>query len=226
MSVVFWPGVSVRGAAGPDVLKPGPVVVKLEIVRLAVPVFETVSTCESVLPTITLPKFADEGLKDILAVPGFVAIPMPVRLIVVASSLALLTIEMLPDAPPAAEGLKETLNDMFCPAGTVAVLGRLASVKAVPTVLTCEIIKSAVPLFARSIDCVTVAPTLTFPKFTVVGVMEIVGEAEPVVGPAITGFPVTPMQLAVPMIAQRAIKLATARSGDEVACWPANSRCV
>lgn len=113
MSVVFCPGVSVRGAAGPDALKPDPVVAKLEIVRFAVPVLDTVSTCESVLPRITLPKLADEGFTEILAVPWFVAIPMPVRLIVVASSVALLTIEMLPDAPPAADGLKEAVNVMF-----------------------------------------------------------------------------------------------------------------
>lgn len=81
------------------------------------------------------------------------------------------------------------------------------------------------PLLARSIDCVIVVPTLTLPKFTVAGVIEIVGEAAPVVGPVITGLPVTPMQPAVPTIAQRAIRLAKARSGEDVAC-PARSRCV
>lgn len=137
---------------------------------------------------------------------------------VVASPAALLTIEMLPDTLPAAAGLNEAVNVALWPAGIVAGLERLASVKAVPTVVTWEIVKSAVPVFARSIDWLTLVPTPTLPKLIVAGVMEIAGAAAPVVGPAFTDFPVTPMQLAVPMIAPSATRLAKAWSGDEVAC--------
>jgi hypothetical protein len=117
---------------------------------------------------------------------------------------ALLAIEMLPAALPAEAGLKVAVNVALWPAGTVVELERLERLKPEPTVLTCEIARSAVPLLAMSMDCDAVAPTLTVPKLTVVGVMEIEA-AEGFVGLEIIGFPVTPMQPAVPSIAQRTI---------------------
>ncbi len=59
------PGVSVKAPEDPAVLKPDPAAVMLETVRFAVPELDTVMSCESVLPTITLPKFTEEGLREI-----------------------------------------------------------------------------------------------------------------------------------------------------------------
>ena len=168
---------------------------------------DTVRTCESVLPTITLPKLTEEGLTEIYGVPWFVDSPMPVRLIVRGDSGALLAIEMLPAALPAEAGLNVAVKVALWPAGTVVELERLERLKADPTVLTCDIARSAVPLLAMSMDWEAVAPTFTVPKLTVVGVIEIEAAAG-FVGLEIIGFPVTPMQPAVPSMVLTRIRTA------------------
>jgi hypothetical protein len=183
----------------------------LETVRFAVPVFEMVSSCESVLPTITLPKFADEGLTEIYGVPWFVTSPTPLRLTVTGEEEALLAIEIVPVAFPADAGLKVAVNVALCPAETTVELVRFARLKPVPTVLICENVRSAVPLFATTIDCVAVAPTFTVPKLTEVGVTDISGAGVPLDPPTIC-FPVTPMQPEATRIAHRTIRLAKNRN--------------
>lgn len=119
----------------------------------------------------------------------------------------MLAIEMLPVAFPAAAGLKDAVNFALCPAGTTVAFVRLARLKPDPAVLTCEIVRSAVPLLATTMDCVAVTPTFTFPKLTVVGVTDIWGAGEPPPPPT-TCFPVTPIQPEVLRIAHIAIRIA------------------
>jgi len=80
---------------------------------------------------------------------------------------------MLPVTFPAAAGLKDAVKVELSPAGTTVAFVRLARLKPVPTVLTCEMVRSAVPVLATTIDCVAVTPTFTFPKLTVAGVTDI-----------------------------------------------------
>lgn len=62
VSVAVWPGFSVNGAATPEVEKADPVFEIPEIVTGAVPVEESVSDCDAVCPTLTLPKLTVDKL--------------------------------------------------------------------------------------------------------------------------------------------------------------------
>jgi hypothetical protein len=94
-NVVSCPGAKVSGRLNPVTLKPAPVTVACEIVRLAPPEFCKVSVCVALLPTTTVPKMKLLGLVDntpvtipvpasgtfrTLPVPVFVSARLPVRL--------------------------------------------------------------------------------------------------------------------------------------------------
>ena len=72
------------------------------------------------------------------------------------------------------------------------------------------------PLLAITIDCEAVAPTLTVPKLTDVGVTEISGVAV-LPDPPTIGFPVTPMQAAEPKVAKVTIRQAKVRTAEKTA---------
>lgn len=61
------PGPRVSGVASPDTLKPAPDMAAPPIVRMAVPVFDTVIVWEFVAPTMTFPKATGDGLTEIAA---------------------------------------------------------------------------------------------------------------------------------------------------------------
>jgi len=61
LTVVFPPAAIVFGNERPFVLKPVPVTLADEIVKLAFPPFESVIVCELLFPVITLPKLTLDG---------------------------------------------------------------------------------------------------------------------------------------------------------------------
>ena len=96
------PAATVIGAVNPDRLNPVPVTLACEIVRAAVPVFESITVCVAEVFTVRLPKLTAVGVTLIAGVDA--ATPVPVRLITAGELPALLMIEMLPDAAPAVVG--------------------------------------------------------------------------------------------------------------------------
>jgi len=101
LNVALFPAAIVIGAVIPGVLKPAPAKAACEIVRLALPPFETVMVCELLLPTTTLPNAALDGVAAICA-----CVPVPLNAIAMGEPGALLAIEMLPLALPAEDGVK------------------------------------------------------------------------------------------------------------------------
>jgi hypothetical protein len=73
--------------------------------RFAVPVFLIVSACVLLAPTMTLPKLALAGLKEICG-----CVPVPLNAIVAGEFAALLTTLRLPVALPALAGAKPTVS--------------------------------------------------------------------------------------------------------------------
>jgi hypothetical protein len=101
LNVALFPAAIVMGAFNPEALKPVPIKAACEIVRLALPPFDTVMVCELLLPTITLPNAALDGATAICA-----CVPVPLNAIAMGDPGTLLTIEMLPLALPAEGGVK------------------------------------------------------------------------------------------------------------------------
>ena len=71
LNVALFPAAIANGAFSPDMLKPAPVAAACEIVRLALPLFETVMVCELLVPTTTLPNAALDGATAICACVRF-----------------------------------------------------------------------------------------------------------------------------------------------------------
>ena len=101
LNVALFPAAIANGAFSPDMLKPAPVAAACEIVRLALPLFETVMVCELLVPTTTLPNAALDGATAICA-----CVPVPLNAIAKGEPGALLAIEMPPLALPAEDGMK------------------------------------------------------------------------------------------------------------------------
>ena len=87
----------------PLTLNPAPVELTLEIVISELPLLVTAAFKELLLPSFTLPKLRLVGLMPRERVA---AIPVPLRPTAVGEVGALLTIEILPVAEPAAVGRK------------------------------------------------------------------------------------------------------------------------
>ena len=101
LNVALFPAAIVSGALNPETLKPVPVTVACEIVRLALPPFEIMIGCELLLPTTTFPNAALDGAAAICA-----CVPVPLNAIAMGEPGALLANEMLPLALPAEDGVK------------------------------------------------------------------------------------------------------------------------
>ena len=102
MKSMLAPAATVRGALSPDMLNPVPARVACEIARSALPVFESFTVWLADVFTVRLPKLTAVGARLIAGVD--VVTPVPVRLTVTGVLLALLLIEMLPEAAPVAVG--------------------------------------------------------------------------------------------------------------------------
>ena len=164
LNVAVFPGATVSGALNPEVLKPVPVTAACEIVRLALPPFETEMVCELLLPTTTLPKAALDGAAAICA-----CVPVPLNAIATGEPGVLLANEMLPLAPPAEDGVKLAESPTLWPALSVVGVDNPAMAKPEPETLAEEIVMLAVPEFVRVMDCDPLLPTATLPKLTLVG---------------------------------------------------------
>jgi hypothetical protein len=164
LNVAVFPAETVNGALNPEVLKPVPATLACEIVRLALPPFETVMVCELLLPTTTLPKAALDGAAAICA-----CVPVPLNAIVMGEPGALLANEMFPLATPAEDGVKLAESPTVWPALSVVGVENPAMAKPEPETLAEEIVRLAVPEFVRVMDCDALLPTATLPKLALVG---------------------------------------------------------
>jgi hypothetical protein len=99
------PTASVKGRVSPLVLKPAPVTVAWEIVRLALPELVRVTVWVFVVPTTTLPKLTLVGVTESC---GWT--PVPLRAMAVGEFGALLTSDTLPVTLPVAAGVNPTLK--------------------------------------------------------------------------------------------------------------------
>ncbi len=167
LNVAVFPAATVSGALIPDVPKPVPEAATCEIVRLALPLFETVMVCELLLPTTTLPKAALDGVAAICA-----CVPVPLNAIAMGEPGALLANEMLPLAPPVEDGVKLAESPTLWPALSVVGVDNPTMAKPEPDILAEEIVMLAVPEFVRVMDCDPLLPTATLPKLTLVGLAE------------------------------------------------------
>jgi len=107
VKVAVWLGVSVNPDCTPETLKPVPAAPTLEIVTFEFPVFVSVTFCEALVPSFTLPKLTLE----LLALNVRVAtVPVPVKLIVSGEFGALLTREIDPETLPEELGVNVALK--------------------------------------------------------------------------------------------------------------------
>jgi hypothetical protein len=147
-------------------LKPVPVVVTPEMVVLAFPELVSVMVCVPVPPTATVPNAALAGLA--LKVELCVT-PLPERIIACGDPVALSVKEMLPVPAPEAAGVNCALNDRLWPAPIVAGKVKLLIPNPVPETVARFTTTLLALVFINVIACVPLWPTITFPKFTVVG---------------------------------------------------------
>ena len=130
----------------------------------------SVTLCELLLPTFTLPKLRLEGLAVNCTEA---ATPVPLNAIVPGELDALLTSEMLPVTLPADCGSNCALNVMLCPGGSVTGTESPPMVKPAPETWACEIVRLALPEFVKRMVCELVVPSDTLPKLTLLGFMLI-----------------------------------------------------
>lgn len=152
-------------AESPVWLKPAPVTVTCEIVRLAVPVFFNVIACELLVPTTTLPKLALDG---VTATCG--CVPVPLNGIASGEPGALLLIEILPLALAVDAGANPAVNNALCPALMVRGVDNPLMLKPDPVTLVAEMVMPAVPVFFNVMLVEPLLPICTPPKLTLGGV--------------------------------------------------------
>jgi hypothetical protein len=162
-NVALAPGATVWGKASPLMLNPWPDNVADEIVNAAVPELISVMFCEELLPTLTLPKFKLVGM-----MLHCNCVPVPLNAIVMGEPGASLTIEMLPLALPAEDGVKLAEKPMLWPTLSVIGVAKPAMAKPVPEALADEIVILAVAELVRVIGCNPLLPTATLPKLTLI----------------------------------------------------------
>ena len=114
------------------------------IVTVELPLFVSVTFCELLLPTATLPN----AMPDVLALSDSVlATPVPESAIEVGELAALLTNETEPDAAPIPDGPNATVNVLLAPALIVAGTANPEMLNPAPDAVACEIVRLALPVF-------------------------------------------------------------------------------
>ena len=164
LNVALCPEAIVAGVFSPLALKPAPETVNCDTVRLAVPVFVIVKTCDLVWPSTTLPKLkvAGETLSPAAA-------PVPVKLIVSGDPCASLLTVIVPTALPAAAGANFTLNVAVCDGFKVAGVVTPVTLNPVPAATTLEICTAAFPVLVKVMFCEVLLPVATDPKLKLLG---------------------------------------------------------
>jgi hypothetical protein len=147
LNVADFPAAMVAGAVIPVVLNPAPATVTEEIVIVAVPPFVRVTVCELFVPVVTLPKAALLGVAANCA-----CVPVPLNVIIVGDVGALLTIEMLPLALPAAVGANCALNVVLDPTPNVSGVLNPLMLRPAPDTVAPDIVTLADPEFINVID--------------------------------------------------------------------------
>ena len=151
----------------PLVLKPAPVTVACEMVRLALPELVKVTLCEAVVPTRTLPMAM---LVGVTVRPAWT--PPPESVIVAGELVALLTTEILPVTLPAAVGANVTLRVAVWLAAKVSGRVKPLVLNPAPETLICETVTLELPVSLSVTVCVLLVPTNTLPKLKLVGLVE------------------------------------------------------
>jgi hypothetical protein len=183
-SAAVCPGAKMVFAPAPLALNPVPVTVTLEIVTFALPAFVSVTLCELLLPTNTLPKSRLFGL----AVSSAVAVvALPLAEITSGELGASLASETDPVTFPAEVGANTTLNVVFCPGAMLIGTVRPEVPNPAPATLALEIVTVAVPAFCRVIVCDALNPVVTPGKLAVSGVAESCGCSVVVGGGGVVG---------------------------------------
>lgn len=143
LSAMDWLGVRTVADVIPVALNPAPATVTLEIVTFELPLFVSVTLNELVLPTFTFPKFKLVGFAPSRKVE---ATPVPLKEMASGEAVALLAMEMLPDAGPTAVGRKATVIVARCPALTFKGSENPLTAKAEPDAVTWVMLSVAVPV--------------------------------------------------------------------------------
>jgi hypothetical protein len=174
-TAVVGENVTVKGTPCPAVMVTGsdkPLTVKTELFVLA-PVTVTLPPLALRLPdavplspTTILPRESVVGLTE--SCPWLTAIPVPVSDWVVVPGVALLVKVSVALAAPAADGSNFTVKGMLLPAAMVVGRVRPLTVNAARFVLAAVTVTLA-PDALKLPDAVPLLPTVTLPRFSVVG---------------------------------------------------------
>jgi len=127
---VLWPALRVTGKERAEMLNPVPLTLALLMVNAAEPELVRETVLVVAVPTLTLPKLSDAGLKASTGVT-----PVPESATVDAEPIELLVIEIEPLLLPAAAGSKLTVNDVLWPALRVTGVERPEMLNPVPLTL-------------------------------------------------------------------------------------------
>lgn len=141
VKLLLCPGVKVIGAEMPLRLKPLPVTVACEIVRLAFPLFLTCTVCVFALPVATEPKLALDGVTLSAA-----CAPVPVTAATVLIPSLLVTV-MLPDTAPVAVGAYCTVIAALCEGANVTGMLNPLTETPAPLATTCVTVTLEFPVF-------------------------------------------------------------------------------
>lgn len=168
-SAAVCPGASIVLAPAPLALNPAPVTATLEIVRFALPAFVSVTPCELLLPTTTLPK---SRLLALALNSGVEATAEPLAEITNGELAASLASETEPVTFPAEVGANTTLNVVLWPGAILIGRVRPEVPNPAPTTLALEIVTLAVPEFCSVMVWELLAPIVTPGKLALCGVAE------------------------------------------------------
>jgi hypothetical protein len=167
VNVADWVGVKISPEVKPLALKPPPDTLTFEIVTFELPLLVTVTFNELLLPTFTFPKDRLEALSPRTWVA---ATPVPLREIVSGELGALLARVIDPLTLPAALGPNTALNVEVLPGAMLSGTVSPVVLKPAPVTAAEEIVRVAVPLFARLMVCELFDPVTTLPNAAVDGV--------------------------------------------------------
>jgi hypothetical protein len=160
-NVAVCPGVRIRPAETPLAVKPAPVRLTLEMVRLELPVLESVTSRVLLAPVDTFPKVRLVGLA-LRRVAAATAVPLTVTF--AGELVALLMTETVPDATPTVLGENTILRFDCWPAAIVIGNEAAVTVNPLDEALACVTIRSDPPPLDTVIDCEAVPLTATEPK--------------------------------------------------------------
>lgn len=108
------------------------------------PVFFRATDCVEGVPTVTSPKLTVEVLGESC---GADATPVPDKVTDIAARL--LSMEISPEAAPAAAGLKDAVKSALWPAPKTKGVGIPEAAKPFPEITTALIVKSTLPVFDK-----------------------------------------------------------------------------